>query len=106
MSLQKIYDCPNKVSGFISLACYHASYSTQPHRIGSVVIIEGKPVSFGYNSSYFTKFNESIYCTCHAEMDALYRAFHNIKGKKCILRAKKDYNLYSKNITRRKNRMR
>lgn len=73
---------------FIDLAVKEAKYSTMEMKHGCIITKNGKFVSSGCNNHRNT-FSHSVFkpnnskdiqCSCHAEMDALYKAF---KRKKC-----------------------
>ena len=62
---------------FLSLASLHAQESCMPFRHGSVIVQNGKPISFGMNHSrnYSKDGIISNCCSCHAEVDAIRNAY-------------------------------
>jgi tRNA(Arg) A34 adenosine deaminase TadA len=61
---------------FLSMASRCAQESTMHHRHGCVVMMHGKPVSFGHNHirTYSKDGMICNCCTCHAEVHALRNA--------------------------------
>jgi len=65
---------------FLSLAGLYAQESIMLHRHGSVLVRNGKPISFGINHPR-TYSKDGIIrncCSCHAEVDAIRNA-HKLK---------------------------
>lgn len=62
---------------FLSLAALHAQDSVMPYRHGSVIVQNGKPISFGTNHSrnYSRDRIISKCCSCHSEVDAIRNAY-------------------------------
>ena len=86
--MPNLEDCSNKVIGFIEAAREEALQSNMQEQMGSVVVVGGKICSVGHNYNERTMFYGDVYCSCHAEMDALHGFFsgrnkRELKG--CLL---------------------
>ena len=62
---------------FLSLAALHAQDSIMHYRHGSVIVQNGKPISFGNNHPRnYSKDGIITKCgSCHAEVDAIRNAY-------------------------------
>ena len=65
---------------YLSLAGIHAQESTMKHRHGAVIVMNGKPITFGVNQSrnYSKDGILRNCCSCHAEIAAIRNA-HKLK---------------------------
>lgn len=73
---------------FISLAIDASKKSNMLMKHGCVISLNGKFISSGFNT-YRNRFNNSLFhssnkpsCSCHAEMDALYKATKKVSFKR------------------------